>query len=199
MSAKSHRLLWILIISLSPAALARAAAGPGYHVITSYKVGGEGGWDYLTVDAAARRLYISRGTHVIVLDSDSGKSCWRYCRHARRSRHRHRCRSRTWLHQQRPRRHRLRFRSQDARHQQQDQSRRQSRTPSSTIPRPNASSHSTDAVTTRQLSTPPAEKFSARSNLTANLSSPPPTPREKSLSTSKTRVNWMRSIPTRWK
>ncbi len=67
-------LLWILIISLSPAVVARAAAGPGYHVITSYKVGGEGGWDYLTVDAAARRLYISRGTHVIVLDSDSGKT-----------------------------------------------------------------------------------------------------------------------------
>ncbi len=73
MSAKST-LLWILIISLSPAALARAAAGSGYHVVTSYKVGGEGGWDYLTVDAAARRLYISRGTHVIVLDSDSGKT-----------------------------------------------------------------------------------------------------------------------------
>ena len=33
-----------------------------------------GGWDYLTADAAARHLYISRGTHVIVLDLDSGKS-----------------------------------------------------------------------------------------------------------------------------
>jgi DNA-binding beta-propeller fold protein YncE len=37
-------------------------------------VGGEGGWDYLTTDAGARRLYISRGTHVIVLDLDSGKN-----------------------------------------------------------------------------------------------------------------------------
>lgn len=67
-------LLWILIISLSPAALARAAAASGYHVVTSYKVGGDGGWDYLTVDPAARRLYISRGTHVMVLDADSGKT-----------------------------------------------------------------------------------------------------------------------------
>src|SRR5579871_1097674 len=67
-------LLWILIICLTPAAVTRATAASGYHVITSYKVGGEGGWDYLTVDAAARRLYISRGTHVIVLDSDSGKA-----------------------------------------------------------------------------------------------------------------------------
>jgi DNA-binding beta-propeller fold protein YncE len=65
---------WISILSLSLAAVAAAAAGPGYHVIKTYKVGGEGGWDYLTVDASARRFYISRGTHVIVLDADSGKN-----------------------------------------------------------------------------------------------------------------------------
>ncbi|HKH98802.1 MAG TPA: YncE family protein [Candidatus Sulfotelmatobacter sp.] len=55
-------------------ALALAAAGPGYHVMTTYKVGGEGGWDYLTADSDARRVYISRGTHVMVLDADTGKS-----------------------------------------------------------------------------------------------------------------------------
>jgi DNA-binding beta-propeller fold protein YncE len=64
----------ISILSVSLAAVAVAAAGPGYHVIKTYKVGGEGGWDYLTVDASARRFYISRGTHVIVLDADSGKN-----------------------------------------------------------------------------------------------------------------------------
>ena len=64
----------ISILSLSLAAVAVAAAGPGYHVIKTYKVGGEGGWDYLTVDASTRRFYISRGTHVIVLDADSGKN-----------------------------------------------------------------------------------------------------------------------------
>jgi DNA-binding beta-propeller fold protein YncE len=58
---------------VSLAALALAAAGPGYHVAKTYKLGGEGGWDYLTADGNARRLYISRGTHVIVLDVDSGK------------------------------------------------------------------------------------------------------------------------------
>jgi YVTN family beta-propeller protein len=51
-----------------------AAAGPGYHIIATYKLGGDGGWDYLTLDAAARRLYISRATHVMVVDADSGKS-----------------------------------------------------------------------------------------------------------------------------
>lgn len=66
---------WLLsTISVSLAAVALAAAAPGYHVIKTYKIGGEGFWDYLTADASARRLYISRGTHVIVLDLDSGKN-----------------------------------------------------------------------------------------------------------------------------
>jgi len=66
---------WLVsFISVSLAAVALAAAGPGYHVVTTYKVGGDGGWDYLTTDSDARRLYISRGTHVMVLDADSGKS-----------------------------------------------------------------------------------------------------------------------------
>ncbi len=66
---------WMLAVTaVSLAALALAASVPGYHVTATYKVGGDGGWDYLTADADARRLYISRGTHVIVLDLDSGKN-----------------------------------------------------------------------------------------------------------------------------
>lgn len=49
------------------------ASDSGYHIIKRLKVGGEGGWDYLTVDEAARRLYISRSTHVMVIDIDSDK------------------------------------------------------------------------------------------------------------------------------
>jgi DNA-binding beta-propeller fold protein YncE len=64
----------VSIISVSLAAVALAAAGPGYHVVTTYKLGGEGGWDYLITDADARRTYISRGTHVVVIDADTGKS-----------------------------------------------------------------------------------------------------------------------------
>lgn len=64
----------MLVISVSLATVALATSAPGYHVLKTYKVGGEGGWDYLTADATARRLYISRGTHVIVLDLDSGKN-----------------------------------------------------------------------------------------------------------------------------
>jgi DNA-binding beta-propeller fold protein YncE len=72
MSTQSKWMVTVLSVSL--AALAWAAAGPGYHVAKTYKLGGEGGWDYLSADANARRLYISRGTHVIVLDVDSGKT-----------------------------------------------------------------------------------------------------------------------------
>jgi len=52
---------------------AAAKGKSGYHLIKKVKLGGEGGWDYLTVDAAGRRLFISRGTHVMVVDADSGK------------------------------------------------------------------------------------------------------------------------------
>jgi DNA-binding beta-propeller fold protein YncE len=50
------------------------AAAPGYHVLKTYKLGGDGGWDYLTLDGDSRRLFISRATHVMVIDADSGKS-----------------------------------------------------------------------------------------------------------------------------
>lgn len=49
------------------------AATPHYTVLQKISIGGEGGWDYLAMDSAAHRLYISRGTHVMVLDVESGK------------------------------------------------------------------------------------------------------------------------------
>lgn len=49
------------------------AADPGYHLIKELRPGGEGGWDYLTVDPTARRLYLSRSTHVVVVDIDTDK------------------------------------------------------------------------------------------------------------------------------
>ena len=71
MRTKSKWLISILCMGVAGVAL--AAAGPGYHVVKTYKVGGDGGWDYLTVDSDARRIFISRGTHVMVVDADSGK------------------------------------------------------------------------------------------------------------------------------
>jgi DNA-binding beta-propeller fold protein YncE len=50
-----------------------AAAPDGYHLIKKIPIPGEGGWDYLTVDERARRLYASHGSQVEVLDVDSGE------------------------------------------------------------------------------------------------------------------------------
>jgi DNA-binding beta-propeller fold protein YncE len=46
---------------------------PGYKVAQTWKLGGEGGWDYLTVDGEARRLFIARANRVMVVSEDSGK------------------------------------------------------------------------------------------------------------------------------
>jgi DNA-binding beta-propeller fold protein YncE len=59
------------VAMLSFAAFAQPA--PGYKVVKTWKLGGDGGWDYLTVDAEGRRLFIARATRVMVLDADSGK------------------------------------------------------------------------------------------------------------------------------
>jgi DNA-binding beta-propeller fold protein YncE len=63
----------LLAMSALAAVLASAAAqtGPGYRVVQKVAVGGDGGWDYLTVDPSARRLYVTRGTRVMVFDADS--------------------------------------------------------------------------------------------------------------------------------
>jgi DNA-binding beta-propeller fold protein YncE len=54
---------------------AKAATGTsGYHVAKEIPLGGEGGWDYLAVDSAARRLYVSHSTKVVVVDIDHGKA-----------------------------------------------------------------------------------------------------------------------------
>jgi DNA-binding beta-propeller fold protein YncE len=60
-----------VLLVLSPAAMAQAA--PGYKVVKTWKLGGEGGWDYLTVDNEAHHLFIARATRVMVVDINSGK------------------------------------------------------------------------------------------------------------------------------
>src|SRR6266849_1767482 len=45
----------------------------GYKVTGRYPIGGVGGFDYVAIDSSARRLYVSHGTQVDVVDADSGK------------------------------------------------------------------------------------------------------------------------------
>lgn len=60
---------------LGPVAVAAAAAPPAssYHVAKTYPLGGTGGWDYLTFDNAADRLFIARDNRVMVVDTRTGK------------------------------------------------------------------------------------------------------------------------------
>jgi YVTN family beta-propeller protein len=50
-----------------------AAPDSAYKVIRRMPIGGDGAWDYLRVDPDAHRIYISRGTHMMVVDEVSGK------------------------------------------------------------------------------------------------------------------------------
>ena len=72
----SPRLVLSALGLVASVALAQPAASGPYKVITSAKVGGTGGFDYVTADADGRRLYIPRGApanHVTVYDLDSLK------------------------------------------------------------------------------------------------------------------------------
>ena len=75
---KSAQGLALLLGVVAIAGIARTApqaVGPsGYHLVTTVKLGGTGGWDYLTVDPATHRLFISRGTHFMVVDLAQAKS-----------------------------------------------------------------------------------------------------------------------------
>jgi YVTN family beta-propeller protein len=45
----------------------------GYQVAKTWPIGGEGRWDYITCDSASRRLYVTRQSHVQVIDETSGE------------------------------------------------------------------------------------------------------------------------------
>jgi DNA-binding beta-propeller fold protein YncE len=76
MNAIFRRLL-LVPLGLCTAVLAAPAPHAGYRVLHRYAPGGDQGWDYLAVDAAARRVYVSHGNEVVVLDADSGKTLGR--------------------------------------------------------------------------------------------------------------------------
>jgi len=61
--------LWLLTSGGTGRADSPASA---YHVVKKIPLGGDGGWDYLTVDGEGRRLYIARSNRVMVVDVDKG-------------------------------------------------------------------------------------------------------------------------------
>lgn len=75
MSKKNGRVIFCALFLSSFAAIPAApqtAGSSGYHLVKKVKLGGAGGWDYLEVDPATHRLFITRGTHVMVIDPAQG-------------------------------------------------------------------------------------------------------------------------------
>jgi DNA-binding beta-propeller fold protein YncE len=67
-------LVVVLLVLTTDSALSGplyAATAAGYHLLAHRTLGGEDFWDYLAIDQQARRLYISRWSHVMVVDADS--------------------------------------------------------------------------------------------------------------------------------
>src|SRR4029077_3854068 len=63
-----------LVAAVSLSFSARSSAQGEWAVEQTFHVGGEGGFDYATVDERNHRLYIPRTTHTMVIDAESGKT-----------------------------------------------------------------------------------------------------------------------------
>jgi outer membrane protein assembly factor BamB len=71
-------LVLAIFLSVGLGEIQAAAGAPAtdqtYALATTLKVGGEGGWDYVTLDAPGRLLYVTRTTHTMVIDASTGKT-----------------------------------------------------------------------------------------------------------------------------
>lgn len=71
--AKSRlRVLGALFLSI--AYLPALAQNPGYHVLNTYHIASTGWWDYINVNHALNRLYVSHGSQVNILNESTGDS-----------------------------------------------------------------------------------------------------------------------------
>jgi YVTN family beta-propeller protein len=64
-----RRALVLSLLSLALAVPSQAQDGP-YRFVKDIAIGGEGGWDYLSVDPTAHRLFVSHGTTIVVVDTE---------------------------------------------------------------------------------------------------------------------------------
>src|SRR5437762_6287529 len=64
--------VWVVVVGTAGTAAVQAQDGL-YRFAREIPVGGEGGWDYLSVDSAAHRLYVSHATKVVVIDTQADK------------------------------------------------------------------------------------------------------------------------------
>ncbi len=76
LSTRTALRVWLIVslgVGLTGTVIAEGAAAPNMEVLQRWKLGGAGGWDYLTMDSAKKRLFLSRATRVDVISVESGK------------------------------------------------------------------------------------------------------------------------------
>ena len=71
----NRSLCFVTILTICAlAAPSSTFAQSDWQVVKTFPVGGQGSWDYLTVDSQTHRLYVPRTTHTLVIDAESGKT-----------------------------------------------------------------------------------------------------------------------------
>src|SRR3954447_14740342 len=63
----------LVLLAVSCFAADQSASTPAYELKHKAVLGGEGGWDYLFYEPATHHLFVTHGTHVLVVDPASGK------------------------------------------------------------------------------------------------------------------------------
>jgi DNA-binding beta-propeller fold protein YncE len=58
---------------LAMAGLLPVSAQTNWKVLNTFHIGGEGGWDYVTVDPPMHRFFVTRATHTMAIDENSGR------------------------------------------------------------------------------------------------------------------------------
>jgi DNA-binding beta-propeller fold protein YncE len=67
------RAVLLLLFVATCASVGQLAAQSRWSVQKTFHIGGDGGWDYVTVDAPRHRLFVTRSTHTMAIDTDTGK------------------------------------------------------------------------------------------------------------------------------
>ena len=65
---------YFLAAMLLTAGLSDAQNKPAYHISSTFAIEGSGGYDYMTVDSASEKLYVSHGSQVNILNKNTGES-----------------------------------------------------------------------------------------------------------------------------
>ncbi len=67
------RVATVAVFALAPLAGSAVAQTPSYHIVHTYTLGGDGGWDYLALDTARNWLFIARQDRDMVVDPATGR------------------------------------------------------------------------------------------------------------------------------